>query len=296
MAGLPNLLGSRRGRMAAFFALYITEGIPLGFAATAVATQLRRMGVGPAEIGGFVASFYLPWAFKWVAGPLVDVFRSARFGHKRGWILLMQVMMVATILLTMVVELPRQLWLFTAILLVHNCFAAVQDVAIDSLAVSSLKEDERGIANGLMFAGASLGQAIGGAGVLFVYDWTGFRGSVVLVALAIMAVTATIVLPMKEALAGKLGAATTGLQSATAEMRRFAVESFRSFFGSRAAFSSLFFSLLPAGAMALGISLQSALAVEIGMTDDEVALLSTWSLVVSGTCMVIGGWLSDRLG
>ncbi len=293
---LPNLLASKRGRLTAFFALYITEGIPLGFAATAVATQLRRMGVGPAEIGGFVASFYLPWAFKWAAGPLVDVFRSKRFGHRRGWILLTQAMMIATILLTMGVKLPEQLWLFTAILLVHNSFAAVQDVAIDSLAVGSLKEDERGLANGLMFAGASLGQAIGGAGVLFVYDSIGFRGSVVLVALAIMTVTATIVLPMKEALADQLGSAAGGLRAAGAEMRRFAVESFRSFVGSRGAFNGLFFSLLPAGAMALGLALQSGLAVEVGMKDDEVAVLQTWSLVFAGTSMVIGGWVSDKLG
>ena len=72
---LPNLLATRRGRLAAFFGLYVTEGIPLGFAATAVATQLRRQGVGPAEIGAFVASLYLPWAFKWAFGPLVDVVR-----------------------------------------------------------------------------------------------------------------------------------------------------------------------------------------------------------------------------
>jgi hypothetical protein len=39
------------------------------FAATAIATQLRRQGVGPAEIGAFVGSFYLPWAFKWAFGP-----------------------------------------------------------------------------------------------------------------------------------------------------------------------------------------------------------------------------------
>src|SRR5438309_11309920 len=96
--GLPNLLATRRGRLAAFFFLYVTEGIPLGFAATAVATQLRRQGVGPAEIGAFVASFYLPWAFKWAFGPFVDVFRSRHFGHRRGWILLTQVMMAATLL------------------------------------------------------------------------------------------------------------------------------------------------------------------------------------------------------
>jgi PAT family beta-lactamase induction signal transducer AmpG len=61
---LPNPLASRNGRLAAFFALYMTEGIPLGFTATAIATQMRRQGLGPAEIGAFVASLS-PWAFKW---------------------------------------------------------------------------------------------------------------------------------------------------------------------------------------------------------------------------------------
>ena len=78
---LPNLLAAPRGRLAAFFLLYVTEGIPLGFVVTAVATQLRRMGVGPAEIGTIVATFYLPWAFKWAVGPVVDVVRSRRFGQ-----------------------------------------------------------------------------------------------------------------------------------------------------------------------------------------------------------------------
>ena len=38
----PNLLATKRGRLITFFFLYLTEGIPLGFVATAVATQLRR--------------------------------------------------------------------------------------------------------------------------------------------------------------------------------------------------------------------------------------------------------------
>jgi MFS transporter, PAT family, beta-lactamase induction signal transducer AmpG len=61
---LPNLLATSRGRLTAFFFLYVTEGIPLGFAATAVATQMRRQGVGVAEIGAMVAAIYAPWAWK----------------------------------------------------------------------------------------------------------------------------------------------------------------------------------------------------------------------------------------
>ena len=106
---MPNLLATRVGRLVAFFGLYITEGIPLGFAATAVATQLRRQDVGPAEIGAFVGSFYLPWAFKWAFGPFIDVFTSERLGRRRGWILGTQLMMIITLLACTGLNLPAQL-------------------------------------------------------------------------------------------------------------------------------------------------------------------------------------------
>jgi PAT family beta-lactamase induction signal transducer AmpG len=79
-------------------------------------------------------------------------------------------------------------------------------------------------------------------------------------------------------------------------MRHFSVEAFRSFVGTRGAFAGLFFALLPAGAVSLGLALQSNLAVEVGMSDDSVAWLSLWTQVVSAACMVLGGMLSDRFG
>lgn len=296
---LPNLLGSRNGRLSAFFFLYMTEGIPLGFAATAVATQLRRMGVGPAEIGAFVAAFYLPWAFKWAFGPLVDVFRSQRFGHRRGWILFTQLIMAATLGVLVFVKLPEQLALFTAILLVHNTFAAMQDVAIDALACNTLHPEERGLANGLMFAGAAVGQAVGGSGVLFLMAYIGFQNSFVFVALSILAVTGFIVLPMKEALAQAGDAAHQagrGLRHALGEMRSFAMDAFRSFIGTRGAYAGVFFALLPCGAMSLSLALQSNLSVELGLNDDQVAWMNLATSVVSGAAMVLGGLLSDRIG
>lgn len=293
---LPNLLATPRGRLLAFFLLYTTEGVPLGFAATAVATQLRRVGVGPAEIGAFVAAFYLPWAFKWAFGPLVDVVRSRRLGHRRAWIIGTQLGMAGTLLALLWVPLPQGLAWFTAILLVHNTIAAVQDVAIDALAVNTLAEEERGLANGLMFAGASAGQALGGAGVLALMGVIGLQGGTIAVAAAILAVTVFVVLPMKEALAAIEPAAAAGLRAALAQMQGFAQEAFRSFLGTRGAFVGVWSALLPAGAMSLSLALQTNLAVELGMADDEVALLALISTVTSGACMVLGGWISDLLG
>ena len=293
---MPNLLATRRGRLTAFFFLYVTEGIPLGFAATAVATQLRRQDVGPAEIGAFVGSFYLPWAFKWAFGPFIDVFTSERLGRRRGWILGTQIMLIATLLACTGLELPSQLGLLTLVLLVHNSFGAMQDVAIDALAVNTLHEDERGLANGVMFAGAALGSALGGSGVLFMMSAIGIRGGFVFVAACIAMVTIFIVLPLRETATPLAERRLAGMASAAREMKRFSVEAFRSFVGTRGAFSGLFFALLPAGAMSLGLALQSNLAVEVGMSDDDVAWLSLWSQIITAACMVLGGYWSDRFG
>ena len=293
---LPNLLATKLGRLTAFFFLYLTEGIPLGFAATAVATQLRRQDVGPAEIGAFVGSFYLPWAFKWAFGPFIDVFASERLGRRRGWILGTQIMLVVTLLACMGLELPAQLGVLTAVLLVHNSFAAMQDVAIDALAVNTLHEDERGLANGVMFGGAAIGSAVGGSGVLFLMPAIGLKGGFVFVAACIAAVTVFIVLPMREGATAAAERRRAGTASAAREIGRFSVEAFRSFLGTRGAFAGLAFALLPAGAMSLSLALQSNLAVEVGMSDDAVAWLSLWTQVISAACMVIGGLLSDRFG
>lgn len=294
---LPNLLESRLGRLVAFFCLYITEGIPLGFAATAIATQLRRQDVGPAEIGAFVGSFYLPWAFKWAFGPFIDVIHSERLGRRRGWILGTQIMLIVTLLACMGIDLPAGLGVLTGVLLIHNSFGAMQDVAIDALAVSTLHEDERGLANGVMFAGAAIGTAIGGSGVLFLMPLLGVKGGFAFVAGCIAMVTIFIVLPLQEpktiATIERVG---HGLGAVGRQIRDFAGQAFRSFLGTRGAYAALLFSLLPAGAMSLGLALQSNLAVEVGMSDDSVAWLSLWSQVVSAICMVIGGQLSDRWG
>jgi len=294
---LPNLLATPRGRLAAFFFLYVTEGIPLGFAVIAVATQLRRQDVGPAEIGAFIGSFYLPWAFKWAFGPFIDVFASERLGRRRGWIIATQVLMALTLMSTVMLKLPQQLGLFTVILLLHNSFGAMQDVAIDALAVNALAEQERGLANGLMFAGASIGQAVGGSGVLFLSGFTGFQPTFFFVASSILAVTLLVVLPMREAPSARTHAeGPSRWRVAVQEMRGFAVESFRSFLGTRGAFYGLAFALLPSGAMCLSLALQSNLAVELGLDDDRVALLNLWASVIQAGFMVIGGYLSDRFG
>lgn len=290
-----DLLSTKWGRLAAFFFLYVTEGIPLGFTAVTLATQMRRQGLDPAEIGTFVATLYLPWAWKWALGPVVDTVHSRRLGRRRGWILGAQLLMVTTLLVSSGIDYTTHLPWFTAIILVHNLFGAAQDVAIDALAVNTLKEEERGLANGLMFGGAYLGQAIGGSGVLMLIPIIGLGGSFLFVAGAILLVTVGIVWPLRER-APETPEPSFELARIGREILDFIKGSLRAMFGNAPARAAFFVALLPAGASALSLSLSSNLSVELGMGDEEIAELGLYSTIIAGLACVLGGYLSDRLG
>jgi MFS family permease len=258
---------------------------------------MRQQGVGVGEIGAFVGAFFLPWAFKWAYGPFVDVLSSERLGRRRAWIVGTQAMMVLTLLAAAPADLGADVKLLTVVVLVHNVFAATQDVAIDALAVSTLRPDERGFANGLMFAGQNVGQAVGGAGTLLLAPYVGFRATFFLVAGCIALVTLFVSLRLREPRgAPRPRREGSPIVAAAREIAAFARDALRAFVGSRAALIGVGFAALPAGAFALSLALQSNLAVELGLGDRAIGTLALWSTLVAAVGCVAGGWASDRLG
>ncbi len=294
-------LATRGGRLASFFLLYVSEGVPLGFTATVIATHMRRAGLDPAVIGAFVGSLYLPWAFKWAFGPIVDTITSVKFGRRRTWIVGAQIGMMLTLLVALPVDFASSIGLFTTLILVHNVCAALQDVAIDALAVQVLPEDERGTANGFMFGGQAVGQAIGGGGILLIAAMMPFEATY-LVAISIMGIILILVswrlrettpLDIPWAVAAHVSSAWLRVGR---EITEFARAAGRAFIGTRAAAVGVVFAALPLGAYALSLSLQSNLAVELGLDDTEIGTLGLWSSLTSALGCVVGGWLSDRYG
>jgi PAT family beta-lactamase induction signal transducer AmpG len=291
-------LGTRRSRLVTFFLLYVSEGIPLGFTATVIATHMRREGLDPEVIGAYVGSLYLPWAFKWVLGPVVDTVTSVRFGRRRTWIVGAQLAMMLALLAAWPIDFVTSLTLFTAVIFVHNVCSAAQDVAIDALAVQVLPESERGTANGFMFAGQASGQALGGGGVLLLTETIAYGGTYLLVVAMLAAILVGVSWRLREAapVASAIEATTTRWRRIVADVQEFVRTAARAFVSSRAALVGVPFAALPLGAYALSLSLQSNLAVELGLADAEIGRLGLWSSVLSALGCVVGGWLSDRFG
>ncbi|MCP5534120.1 MAG: MFS transporter [Akkermansiaceae bacterium] len=306
MFKLPNLLASRTGRLSGFFGLYVCEGLPQGFTGTAVALEFKRMGMTGAAIGAFAATIMLPWTWKWLMGPVVDNFHLARFGRRKQWILLAQAGMLLTLLASLFLfpqvetgpdgtKVFTGLALFSGMLLAHNIFAASQDVAIDALACETLGEHERGLANGLMFAGAQAGAAIGGSGVLYLKGIAGFSTAAYLVPLMLVAVMAMVLfLIFEKSLAQR--AHKRPPAEVFREAGSYLVDTAKVFFGTKRGFLGLLLAVVPTGGMALSLVVSTVLTPTIGMTDDEIASLGLVSSLVFTVCCMTGGFLSDRFG
>jgi predicted MFS family arabinose efflux permease len=75
--------------------------------------------------------------------------------------------------------------------------SATQDIATDATAVVLLRPSERGLANGIQFAGGNVGFIIGGGGMLVIYDHLGWSAAVTALAV-ITAVPIPFVLRYRE--------------------------------------------------------------------------------------------------
>ncbi len=307
-----NLLKTKGGRLTAFGVLYVSEGLPQGFSTVALTMEFKRRGMDDAAIGTFAALIMLPWAWKFLMGPFVDNLHFRRFGARKQWIVAAQVGMLLTLCLAML-RMPQfgdgaviGMGFFTTLLIVHNVFAATQDVAIDALACQVLKEDERGLANGIMFGGAQVGAAIGGSAVLVLKGVLGgFGAASLIVPLLLFAILIGVITFICEKSAAREMAdgdliaphpGDAGWQAVKDQIVEYLMTVGRTIIGTAKGRLGFLIALLPMGGMALCMALSTLVAPQIGMSDDEVAKLNLVSSLVWVPCCMAGGWFSDRFG
>ncbi len=185
---LPVLKQSRWLRFATLCLLYVAQGLPIGLFQVAIPAWFASQGLSLSQIGGFIALVFLPWSFKLLAGPIMDRFAFPPMGRRRPWVLGAQTGIVFSfVVMALVSPDPNDSYYMLAALgFMANFFGALQDVAVDGMAIDILEEDERAQANAYMFggqvAGTSVAGAVGSAALLgFGLTVTGF-----LMALAVL--------------------------------------------------------------------------------------------------------------
>ena len=172
---LPVLKESARLRYFTFLYLYVMQGIPSGFALTAVANYLTGKGLSSQSVGTFVAIVGIPWIIQFIWGPIIDRYQFSVIGHRKQWIVLTQFMaFLASLSLLFITDPVKQLGFVSIAFFIHSNFASVQDASVDAMAISIVPDAERGRVNAFMRGGWLMGVALGAAGLSTILYTSGF--------------------------------------------------------------------------------------------------------------------------
>lgn len=173
--------GPRRSTYLLLSSLYITQYLGIGFFFIALPAIMRQQGM-PLEQISVIYVLGLTWVLKFLWAPLVDRFGFGHFGHYRGWLIVMQSLMIVTLLITGLFDITVYFWTVFALSGAVTLFSATQDIAADALSCRLLRPEDRGIGNGIQLAGGLLGNVIGGGLVLIAYATVGWMGAMTILA------------------------------------------------------------------------------------------------------------------
>lgn len=183
------LSGHRFLRIFSFAIFYLAQGLPIGLISIALPAWLAEQGAEVGDIAYFVAISGLPWGFKLLAGPFMDRFSFLAMGRRRPWVIVSQGgLLIAIIVMGMTPDPVNHIMLLTWSAFAVNCFAAVQDVAVDGMAIDVLPEDERGKANAFMAFGQVAGYSGSAALSALALVQVGIGGAAFVLALGVLVI------------------------------------------------------------------------------------------------------------
>lgn len=166
-------------------------GLPLLLTITLLQAWLSSAQVSLTTIGllGLVG---LPYNVKFLWAPLMDRFVPLGLGRRRGWLVVAQLSLAASIFALGLQDPAQRLWAVALAALAVAFFSATQDVVIDAYRRESLADAEQGLGASMYTYGYRLGMLVVSAGGLVMADRIGFRAvyfGMAAIMLAMVAVT-----------------------------------------------------------------------------------------------------------
>ena len=286
-----DLTRSRRGRRALFALLYLAEGAPIGFIWWAIPARLREAGVPVGTITLLTSVVILPWAFKFLWAPLVDVLRGPRWG-RRGWVVAAQLLMGLSLLPLALLDWQHSLGLLFGLLLLHAFAAATQDVAIDAWAISITPAEERGGINGWMQAGMLAGRWLFGAGFLIVAQRIDDATAVVSMVAVIWITTLVVLAASDRDEYRATGRLAETLRARFGEFR----ETLGQVLRRRETWLGILLALVAFAGFKGAGDLAGPFLVDQGLAQSRVGHFYTGALVAMILGALGGGWAADRFG
>ncbi len=152
-------------RMSKILLLGIISGFPWVLIGSSLSLWLKEDGLSRSTIG-WAGLIFAVYAFNYLWAPLIDRIRipwlTNKIGHRRGWIVTMQIVILFSLISWSFVNPTANLALVITIGLIIAIASATQDITVDALRIEQIGENE----------GKSM-QA--GAAIAVVGWWTGYK-------------------------------------------------------------------------------------------------------------------------
>ena len=152
-------------RMLKILLLGAISGFPWVLIGSSLSLWLKEDGLSRSTVGWAVLIFAV-YAFNYLWAPLVDriqiPFLTKKIGHRRGWIVLMQSLILLSLFLWSIINPTENLALVITVGLLIAVASATQDITVDALRIEQIGENE--------------GEAMAaGAAMAVVGWWSGYK-------------------------------------------------------------------------------------------------------------------------
>ena len=152
-------------RMVRILLLGIISGFPWVLIGSSLSLWLKEDGLSRSTIG-WAGLIFAVYAFNYLWAPIIDRIRipwlTNKIGHRRGWIVTMQLIILISLVFWSIIEPTTNLALVITVGLIIAVASATQDITVDALRIEQIGKDE----------GKSM-QA--GAAMAVVGWWTGYK-------------------------------------------------------------------------------------------------------------------------
>ena len=165
LSWIESLSVYRDIRMLRILLLGAISGFPWVLIASSLSLWLKEEGLSRSTVG-WAGLIFAVYAFNYLWAPIIDRIQipvlTKKLGHRRGWIMLMQIIILFSLIVWSLINPTQNLALLIAVGLIIAIASATQDITVDALRIEQISENE----------GKSMAA---GAAIAVVGWWTGYK-------------------------------------------------------------------------------------------------------------------------
>jgi MFS transporter, PAT family, beta-lactamase induction signal transducer AmpG len=268
------------------FLMGFSCGVPLLLTASVLQAWMTKEGVDLTVIGLY-ALVGLPYTLKFLWAPIFDRFTLPLFGRRRGWLLPLQLLLIAALVALGLTDPGQAPWLVALAALMVTFFSASQDIVVDAYRREDLRDNELGLGSSLYVNGYRVGMLLAGSGGLILADHVSFDRVYLLMAASLLVGVVTTLLCKEPALA----------QGQPRTFRDAVVLPFVDYFTRDRALLILLFILLYKIGDQMASTMTTPFYLHMGFTMTEIGtvakLFGFWATISGG---LIGGIVLLQIG